>query len=229
MKLLALDTSTEWLSLALLNGDKVLSEKEKVGQKASQLVLPKIQQLLNASDLVLADLDGIVFGAGPGAFTGVRIACGVAQGLGFGANKPVVGVNVLEAMAEHAGVDKAIIAIDARMGEIYHAAYRRTESGWVADCEAGVYPPDQLPPITGQDWVGIGNAWAMYESSLNRQYCQNVVNILTDVTPEASAMIQLAKPIFASGKASQASEARPIYIRNRVALTTKEREQGMRL
>lgn len=229
MNLLALDTSTEWLSLALSIEDSVIAHRQKAGQQASQLVLPQIQVLLDKAGLSLSQIDGIVFGAGPGAFTGVRIACGVAQGLGLGLNKPVVGVNVLEAMAASVDAERVIVAIDARMGEVYHAAYRRHGSSWEAECEAGVYQPEKLPSVSGQDWVGVGNAWTMYEMSLNRQYCDNIVSIMTEVVPQASTMIQLAEPIFEKGEAKNANLARPIYIRNRVALTTKEREQGLRL
>lgn len=110
MNLLALDTSTEWLSLALSIEDSVIAHRQKAGQQASQLVLPQIQVLLDKAGLSLSQIDGIVFGAGPGAFTGVRIACGVAQGLGLGLNKPVVGVNVLEAMAASVDAERVIVA-----------------------------------------------------------------------------------------------------------------------
>jgi len=125
MNLLALETSTEWLSLALSTDGSVVTHRQKAGQQASQLVLPQIQALLDKADLSLSQIDGIVFGAGPGAFTGVRIACGVAQGLGLGLSKPVVGVNVLEAMAASVDANHVIVAIDARMGEVYYACYPR--------------------------------------------------------------------------------------------------------
>jgi len=100
---------------------------------------------------------------------------------------------------------------------------------WVAVCEAGVYQPDQLPSISGEHWVGIGSAWGLHEVSLNRQYRHNIVSMVTEVVPQASAMIQLAEPVFEKGDAKSANQARPIYIRNKVALTTKVRELGLRL
>ena len=128
MNLLALDTSTEFLSLALQLDDKIFTHHQQAGAKASELILPQIQALLDSAKITLKDLDGIAFGAGPGAFTGVRIACGVAQGLGFGANIPVVGVNTLLAVAQVSGANKVIVCLDARMGEIYHAAFIKQEN-----------------------------------------------------------------------------------------------------
>jgi tRNA threonylcarbamoyladenosine biosynthesis protein TsaB len=199
------------------------------GQAASQLILPQIQILLEKASLKLADIDGIAFGAGPGSFTGVRVACGVAQGLGFGANIPVVGVNVLNALAEASAADRVIVATDARMKEVYHAVYERENGTWIERWTAGVYKPDAVPAVDGQGWTGIGTAWSVYDTLLSQQYEGQLVNKMPDVTPAAAAILHLAIPEFESGLAKPASEARPIYIRNRVALTSKEREQGLRL
>src|SRR5687768_16089069 len=125
MNLLALDTSTEFLSLAMQAGDKIFTHHQHAGNASSELILPQIQALLDTANIPLKDLDGIAFGAGPGAFTGVRIACGVAQGLGFGANIPLAGVNTLLAAAQASDADKVIVCLDARMGEIYHAAFEK--------------------------------------------------------------------------------------------------------
>ncbi len=125
MKILALDTSTEFLSLALWQHGAVAVREMLAGQKHSELVLPLVRELLDEAGLQLADLDGIAFGMGPGSFTGLRIGCGVAQGLVYGANLPVVGVCTLEALAQQAGADRVIACLDARMNEVYHAAYQR--------------------------------------------------------------------------------------------------------
>ncbi len=159
MKLLALDTSTEFLSLAIQVGDKTFTHYQKAGTAASELILPQIQALLDSANVKLTDLDGIAFGAGPGAFTGVRIACGVAQGLGFGANVPVVGINTLMAVAEASGEDAVIACLDARMGEIYHAAFVKENGSWVEKSATQVCKPEAAPllPIRavwrGQ-WLG---------------------------------------------------------------------------
>jgi tRNA threonylcarbamoyladenosine biosynthesis protein TsaB len=238
MNLLGLDTSTEFLSLALQLGDKLGCEKivthyQQAGNASSELILPQIQALLDSANIKLTDLDGIAFGAGPGAFTGVRIACGVAQGLGFGANIPVVGVNTLLAVAQASGEDKVIVCLDARMGEIYHAAFVKENNEWVELSETKVCKPEVCKPeaslVLVGSWVGAGSGWAVYAEILSNIYAENLMNVLASVTPTAEAILQLAKPTFAAGLAKPASEAMPIYIRNRVALTTIEREQGQRL
>lgn len=237
MNLLALDTSTEFLSIALTKGDKIFTHYQAAGSAASQLVLPQIQVLLNAANMQLKDLDGIAFGAGPGAFTGVRIATGVAQGLGFGTNLPVVGVNTLMALAEASGQEKVIACLDARMGEIYHAALVKENGTWREISETKVCKPQDAPALKGGDWFGVGSGWAAYLDKLTLIYAQNLSqylnqdmpNILENFTPTAEAILRLAQPVFESGQAKPAAEAMPIYIRHRVALTTLEREQGLRL
>ncbi len=228
MNLLALDTSTEFLSLALQLNDKTFTHFQQAGNASSELILPQIQALLEEAKVKLTDLDGIAFGAGPGAFTGVRIACGVAQGLGFGANIPVVGVNTLLALAEASGEDKVIACLDARMGEIYHAAFVKEKDSWKEISATKVCKPEAAP-VLGFRVVGVGSGWAVYGEILSKIYGENVVKTLPNVTPTAEAILHLAQPIFAEGLAKSASEAAPIYIRNRVALTTQEREQGQRL
>lgn len=229
MKLLALDTSTEFLSLALQLGDRVWTQHQLAGATASQLILPQIQALLASANITLHDLDGIAFGAGPGAFTGVRIACGVAQGLAFGAHLPVVGVNTLLALAQASGQHKVIACLDARMGEIYHAAFVFAEGDWQEISLTTVCKPSLAPSVNGSDWVGVGSGWAAYDEVLSTVYVQNIAHVLPDMTPTASAILNLALPTFIAGKAQPASAVAPIYVRNRVALTTQERAQGLRL
>ncbi len=228
MKLLALDTSTEFLSLALQLDDKMYVHHQHAGQAASQLVLPQIQALLIDAKITLKELDGIAFGAGPGAFTGVRVACGVAQGLGFGANIPVVGVNTLLAVAQASGQQRVIACLDARMGEIYHAAFEKKNGEWIEQSATKVCKPEAVP-ILEDMWNGVGSGWAVYGDVLSKIYSENLSKIVAEITPTAEAILQLATPIFVAGKAKPASEAMPIYIRNRVALTTLERQQGLRL
>ena len=228
MNLLSLDTSTEFLSLALQLGDKTYVHYQHAGNTSSELILPQIHALLEEAKVKLSDLDGIAFGAGPGAFTGVRIACGVAQGLGFGANIPVVGVNTLLALAEASGEDKVIACLDARMGEIYYAAFEKINGEWVEQISTKVCKPEAAPLLLGS-WVGVGSGWAAYGEILSAVYAQNLTKIMAEITPTAEAILKLATPTFTAGLAKPASEAAPIYIRNRVALTSLEREQGMRL
>lgn len=229
MNLLAFDTSTEYLSLALMRGDAIFTFDTLAGQTHSQIILPQIQTLLNEAGLQLQDLHGIAFGAGPGSFTGVRIAAGVAQGLGLGTNLPVVGVCTLMALAEASGVSKVVACLDARMGEVYHAAYVKDAAGWQIITEPGLYKPDAVPAIEGDGWVGAGSGWQIYSEILSAAYSGQVEIIQPALLPTAEAILKLAQAVFASGEAKAASEAMPIYIRNRVALKTSEREQGLRL
>lgn len=234
MNLLALDTSTEFLSLAIVKGSETFTFDVLAGQTHSQIILPQIQALLETASLQLKDLQGIAFGAGPGSFTGVRIAAGVAQGLGYGSKLPVVGVCTLMALAEASGATKVIACLDARMGEVYHAVYEKTTSEkiaeqWQAVIEPGLYKPDAVPVVQGNGWVGAGSGWQTYSEQLSAIYAEQLSSIQPALLPSATAILQLAQPIFARGEAKPAHDALPIYIRNRVALKTAEREQGLRL
>lgn len=229
MQLLAIDTSTAYLSLALQLGERVLTSHEETGPKASERILPAIQLLLAQGGLELAELDGIAYGAGPGAFTGVRVAVGVTQGLAFGAQLPVVGVNTLMAVCEASGQDRVIACLDARMGEVYHAAFIKQDDRWQTVAEATVCKPEAVPDIAGDGWVGAGTGWAVYADALQSRYAGQVMQTIPDTYPKAMAILALAEPLFKDGKTQVAHEAAPLYIRNRVALTSEERAQGMRL
>jgi len=148
MKLLAFDTSTQWLTVACANGTQWVERAELAGQAHSQRLLPLVDEVLGEAQLALGDLDGLAFGAGPGSFTGVRIACGVAQGLGLGAGLHLVPVSTLEALAESAwqshGWTRVVACLDARMREVYVAGYRREDSRWVVERNAAVLRPDDI-------------------------------------------------------------------------------------
>jgi tRNA threonylcarbamoyladenosine biosynthesis protein TsaB len=229
MNLLAFDTSTEFLSIALQVDGQQWTLDVEAGASASQRILPEIQKMLMQANTELKALDGIAFGAGPGAFTGVRIACGVAQGLAFGANLPVVAVHTLMAVAEASGERRVIVCQDARMGEVYFAAYEQSEAGWRTISPAIVCKPEQVPALSGNGWVGAGSGWAAYQEVLKAAYASQLSHVLPSITPTAKAVLALAQPVFAAGQAQAAHEVAPIYIRNRVALTTQERAQGARL
>ena len=229
MNILAFDTSTEHLSIAILKGDELFHYDCNAGQTHSQIILPQIKVLLESAALQLTDMNGIAFGAGPGSFTGVRIAAGVAQGLGLGANLPVVSVCTLLALAQASGADKVIACLDARMGEVYHAAYAKAGDAWQSIIEPGLYNHDSAPAIEGANWIGAGSGWQTYNERLGAVYAGQLLAVQTRLLPTAGAILQLALPIFIDGKAKPASDAMPIYIRNRVALKTAERQQGLRL
>ncbi len=229
MNLLAFDTSTEVLSIALCKGEQVFAFHERVGTRASELILPQIQSLLKQAGLQLNALGGIAYGTGPGAFTGVRIACGVAQGLAFGLNLPLVGINTLHALAQTSGAQKVIVCQDARMGEIYFSALKKQNEAWLEVSPTSLYRPDSLPEIVGEGWLGVGSGWSAYAGALQAKYHAVLQGVDAAAAPDAKAILQLAMPLFNAGNTQLAQEAKPLYIRNRVALTTLEREQGQKL
>lgn len=223
MKILALDTSTEYCSIALSLDGEILSREVLAGQQHSELILPMLQRMLAETELTLEQLDGVAFGAGPGSFTGLRIACGVAQGLAFGADLPVTGVCTLEALAHQVGNGNVITAIDARINEIYHAAYTRVAEGWWPVSEPTLCLPQHAPPLHGCDWTGCGSGFAAYEEVLRARYEGCLGPITGDLRPRARDMAQLAAPLFAKGLGIDPANAVPLYIRNKVALKEKER------
>jgi len=233
MKLLALDTSTNWLSVACGDGTSWHVRGEPSGQAHSERVLPLVEAVLAEAAWPLAALDGIAFGAGPGSFTGVRIACGVAQGLAFGAALPVVPVSTLEALAQAAwrerGAMLVFACLDARMREVYVAAYERYGDGWRERLVPAVVAPDAAAmALHGEpaDWFGAGDGFAAYPDLQQRLGLGRVDG---SVVPDARAVGELAVPRFAAGAGVAAPEALPLYVRHRVALTTAERAAGLRL
>ena len=231
MKLLAFDTSTRWLTVGCGDGNAFLARTEDVGNGHSERLLPLVHALLAEAGYTLATLDGIAFGAGPGAFTGVRIACGVAQGLALGADRPLLPVCTLEAMAQmawHAYATPAVVAcLDARMREVYVAAYVRDGARWREVKRPEVAKPDAVTrPIESADWFGAGDGFASYPA-LAAQLRLSAHDAAT--RPDARAIAELAAPRFAAGEGVDAAAARPLYVRHRVALTTAERAAGATL
>ena len=223
MRILALDTSTEYLSLALLLDNELITEDIHAGQTHSQLILPKIGEMLSNAGTTLQDLDGIAFGAGPGSFTGLRIGCGVVQGLAFGADLPVAPINTLLAIAHGSNATKVIACLDARMGEVYHAAYINHGNEWQEASPPGVYKPEAVPRLNDEAWIGAGNGWAVYQEKLSAVYGRQLIDVKPDSYPAAASIAQLSVPLFKEDRAVPAAQAAPIYIRNKVAFTMQER------
>lgn len=223
MKILALDTSTEYCSVAVLLDSEILDQEVFAGQRHSELILPMVKRALGEAGLALVQLDGIAFGAGPGSFTGLRIACGITQGLAFGADLPVVGICTLEALAQEAGENRVIAALDARMKEIYHAAYEKTVDGWQEVSEPALCLPLNAPGVSGSSWTGCGSGFDIYNEVLRNRYGGRVSHIIGDLRPNARAMARLAAPRLAKGLGIRPADAAPLYVRNKVALKEKER------
>ena len=231
MKLLAFDTSTQWLSVACVAGDDCVSRAERAGQAHSERLLPLIDEVLAEANVALGELDAIAFGAGPGSFTGVRIACGVAQGLGLGADLPLVPVSTLEALAETAfrlhGAQRVLSCLDARMREVYVAGYRREGQRWVSEREAAVlHPADVAAPVPPSAWFGAGDGYTAYPDLAIRL---GLAGCDPAIVPDARWIAELARPRIVAGEAVNAAKALPLYVRHRVALTTAERDAGLRM
>ena len=223
MKILAFDTSTDWCSAALQVDGEVRVRETLAGQKHSELLVPMVMDLLGEAGLSLGALDALAFGKGPGSFTGVRIACGVAQGLAYGANLPVVGVVTLEAMALEAGAEAAVCCLDARMKEVYSAVYRRTPAGLRAEIEPGLYAPTAAPLPDGEGYLGCGSGFAAYADVLAERYAGRLTAVWPEIYPHARAIARLAAAELARGGGGPAESAEPLYVRDKVALKTCER------
>jgi tRNA threonylcarbamoyladenosine biosynthesis protein TsaB len=223
MKLLVLDTSTEYCSAALWLDGLIRARRVLAGQRHSSLLLPMVDELLRESGIGLRQLDGIGYGAGPGSFTGLRIACAVTQGLAFGADLPVVGVSTLESMAEQAGAEHVLTVLDARMAEVYWAAYQRGEAGWRSVVEPQLALPGSVSVPEGGGWVGAGNGFVVLGEVLRPRLAAQLARIDDTLMPDAAAMAPLADRAFERGEGVDAALAAPIYLRDKVALTVDER------
>ena len=223
VNLLAIETSTEFLSLALSRGDAVLAHHAQASQRHAELILDSISALLERAGMGLADLEGIAYGEGPGSFTGLRIACGVVQGLALARGLRVLGVSTLLALAEESVSDNVLACIDARMGEVYVAAYSRIVGAWdVVQPPALIRPQDcALPP--GLAWSGVGSGFASHGTLMRERLGAALERVDAALSPTAAAVLRLARPRFARGEGRTAETAVPVYIRDKVALKTSER------
>ena len=222
MNLLALETSTRRLSVALWRDGELSERAQDIPNGGSEWLLPWVNQLLAEAGMQVTDLDGIAFGAGPGGFTGLRLACGVAQGLAFGLDLPVLGVSSLAALAmasyDH-GTERLFACLDARMNEVYCAAYLIRDGVAETVVAEMVAPPQQVIAPSGKDWIGCGDGFASYPNLL----ASDLVALRIDSWPTAAAVARLAAPRLASGQGIDAGLAHPLYVRDKVALTTAER------
>lgn len=226
MRILALDTSTEYCSVALWQDGVVVERCELAGQKHSEMLIGMLDALLQDAGIRIKQVDGIAFGKGPGSFTGVRIACGAAQGLALGADIPVFGVCTLEALAEASGKPRVIAALDARMGEIYHAAYQKQNDVWKTVRAPCLCKPEAAPSVPGEDWFGAGSGFAMHRKALDERYAGQLRDVDGTAVPQAAAIAILGAAQFAVGCGVDAAEALPLYLRDKVALKTSERAKG---
>ena len=216
MKFAAFETSTEWCSVAVSIDGEILGTEERAGHAHSERVLPMLASLAASAGISIAQLDAVAFGAGPGSFTGLRIACGVAQGLAFARGLPVLGVSTLEAMAEESGAARVVACLDARMHEVYYSAIERTGLRWQEVIPAQCVAPAAVRVPAGDGWIGCGNGFSAYGSL-------GMGKVIPDIHPSAVAVARIAAPRFAAGEGLDAALAAPVYVRDKVAFTIEER------
>lgn len=216
MRFAAIETSTEWCSLALWVDGELAGVEQRAGHRHAELALPMLERLLVQARLKMPDLQAVAFGAGPGAFTGLRIACGLAQGLAYARGLPVIGIPTLEALAEECGAPSVVACLDARMGEVYYSALERRAGRWHETVAAQCVALDKAPRPPGSGWVGCGSGFA--ERGLPW-----LEAVYPEVHPGAMAVARLAAPRLAAGEGVDAAQAAPRYLRDKVALTTEER------
>ena len=218
MRLLAFDTSTEVLSVAVRHGELLIERESAGGAQASATLIPLIQGLLQEAGLALRELDVIAFGRGPGSFTGLRTACSVAQGLGFGAGVALLPVDTLHAVAEEAryrfGVQQVVAVLDARMEQVYAAAYD-FGAAHPAAAEPQLLAPEEV--VVPPGFALAGNAFEAYGERLPAAAARH------PALPTAAAMLRLAPALLTSGASVAPADAWPLYVRDKVAQTTAER------
>ncbi|HYF97643.1 MAG TPA: tRNA (adenosine(37)-N6)-threonylcarbamoyltransferase complex dimerization subunit type 1 TsaB [Coxiellaceae bacterium] len=220
LKILSFDTSTEMCSAALKIGEKLLARQHLAPQKHAELLLPMISELLIDAQLGIDQLDAIAFGQGPGSFMGLRIGVGVVQGLAYGANKPVIAVSSLQAIAQTAyeryGITRVAASIDARMQALYWGLYELDEHKIMqAVRDDSLIEPQALRNEDLSSWVAAGQGWQVYAN----EHALSFAETYSELYPMASAMLDIATYKFKQQEFQSAEEAEPYYLRNQVVAT----------
>ena len=220
MKFAAFEAATEWCSVALWLDGEIVGIEELAGNRHSERMLPLFEKLLEMKNIAARELDAVAFGAGPGSFTGLRIACGVAQGIAFARGIPAIGIPTLETLAEECGAPRVVACLDARMGEVYYSALERNDGKpgkrWSEVIPALCAAPAVVPKPPGEGWIGCGNGFAAYGPL-------GLASVIADIHPSAVSVARLAAPRLAAGEGVDAALAVPAYVRDKVALTEAER------
>ncbi|PHS69543.1 MAG: tRNA (adenosine(37)-N6)-threonylcarbamoyltransferase complex dimerization subunit type 1 TsaB [Methylophaga sp.] len=221
MNILALDTCTECCSAALLYQGKLYERIEMTQRGHSDLILGMMDELFNQAGTTISMIDAVAFGRGPGSFTGVRIGVGVAQGIAYARDVPVIPVSSLAAVAQgvmdSSDAEYIAVAMDARMGEIYCASFQRINGlASILDQER-VCPPEDFVVQSDKSWIGIGTGWGEYESILTDHFEGNLTKVSVKHYPQASSIIKLAQREAEAGLLLPAEQALPVYLRNNVA------------
>jgi tRNA threonylcarbamoyladenosine biosynthesis protein TsaB len=213
IKILALETSADACSVALLSNKNIIDRYQVAPRQHAQLLLNMVQEVLAEAELNLTDLEAIAFGCGPGSFTGLRIACSAAQGLAFGSNLPVVAVSSLQALAQGAyeeeGLDQVLAGVDAKMQEIYFGIYKLAADNLMQPLQTDkLVKPEELIIPSESGWIGVGDAWQVYSQQFKT---------ISYFYPKARHVAKLARAAYAAGKAVTAESAQPVYLRSEKA------------
>ena len=222
MRLLAIETATEACSVAVLVDGAVIERFEIAPRRHTELVLPWAGALLAEAGIAKSQLDAIAVGRGPGAFTGVRLAIALAQGIALALDRPLLPVSTLAALAMQPSGDRILAAIDARMGEIYVSSFQREGDGLVAISDEVVIAPSDYVAPDGSDWHGVGTGFAAAECALVAGLQGRLVTVDAMALPHAIDVARLGALAFARGEAIAPERIEPAYLRNNVALTTAE-------
>lgn len=226
MRLLAVETSTDLCSAALLIGSETWVLEEEAPNRHGEALGPMVERLLGGAGLRPADLDALAFGQGPGSFTGIRIGCGLIQGMALGADIPVVPVPSLLALACETGAPRSVVAFDARMGEAYVAAYAREGDGWQEVVAPRLLAPNApLPELPGSGWHRCGSGFDAFPW-LREAYASQSATYTQGLKPHARGVARVAVQWCGEGRAVAPDEAAPLYLRDKVALTVAERRGG---
>ena len=224
MKLLAFETATEACSVALYLDGEVIERFEVAPRRHAELSLPWAEALLAEAGVKKSQLDAIAVGRGPGAFTGVRLAIALAQGIALALDRPVVPVSTLAVLAAQASGENILAAIDARMGEIYAATFRCNEEDVIATSDEVVIAPANYALPQGSGWVGVGTGFAAEQGALQAKLQDRFTRIDANALPHAADVAKLASATFARGELVAPEFAEPAYLRNNVALTLEQQK-----
>jgi len=228
LTILAIDTSSDACSVALLRHNAINERFQLAHRQHNALILPMIEQMLSEADLTLKQLDAIAFGRGPGSFTGLRIAASIVQGIAFAADRPVVPVSTLQALAQGAwrefGLTRVVSTIDARINEIYWAAYQIDDQQLMQPQTAEIVcAPNEITLAKTGPWQGIGSGWDGYHSILTEHLGGLVQGWKPQCYVKAQDIVKLADIAYQKGEIVEAFQAVPVYLRDQVV---KERPHG---
>ena len=221
MNLLAIDTATEVCMIGVQAGERCLGRSERAGRAQTERILPMIDALCGEAGIALRELDALVMGRGPGAFTGLRVTAGVVQGLAFALDIPVVPVSSLLILACTAARvherERVIAAFDARMDEVYWCAAKRQGDSMVIEGSERLTAPEQVGAGLTGDWLGVGPAWAAYGPRMAAASSCRITQGDRDLMAAGEDALRLGAQALAAGQTVHAEQAVPVYLRNEVA------------